>query len=73
VIETRASAGVFDYVTHEGSETWQHIRSRVARFVEKEKIAEIALVISTLAMWGVILFSVYEALQNFTMTGPAFF
>ena len=73
MIDTRANSDVLYYVTHGDSETWQHIRSRVERFLDKEKIAEIALVTFTLAIWGVILFSVYQALQNLTMTGPALF
>jgi len=73
VIATRVHSVVLDYVTHGDSERWQHIRSWAERFLEKEKIAEIALVIFTLAIWGVILFSVHQALQNFTMTGPAYF
>ena len=69
----RANAGALHHLPHWDSETWHDIRSRVARSIEKKRIAEIALVISTLAMWGVILFSVYQTLQNFTMTGPAHF
>jgi hypothetical protein len=61
------------YAIHGDSESFQHIRSRVERFLKKGKIAEIALVIFTLALWGVVLFSVHQALQNFTMTGPAYF
>ncbi len=72
-MDTRANSSVLHYVTQGNAERWQHIRSRVERFFEKEKIAEISLVISILAIWVVILFSVHQALQNFTITGPAYF
>jgi hypothetical protein len=69
----RAYSHVLHDVTHWDFEGWQHIRSWVTRSLEKEKIAEIALVISTLVILGVIFFSVRQALQNLTMTGTAYF
>ena len=68
----RAYSHVMHDVTHWDFEGWQHIRSWVERSLEKQKIAEIALVISTLVILGVIFFSVHQALQNLTMTGPAY-
>jgi hypothetical protein len=69
----RTHSHVWQEVTHGHFEGWQHIRSWAESSLEKEKIAEIVLVISTLVLLGVIFFSVHQALQNLTMTEPAYF
>jgi len=46
---------------------WQHIRDWAERLLTSERRAEIALLLSTLTLWVVLLFYLYRAFQNRTI------
>jgi hypothetical protein len=58
---------VFRTVDQEIQLGWQHIRDWAERVFTRERNAEIALLASTLALWAVLLFYLYSALQNYTI------
>jgi hypothetical protein len=70
-MDTRSHLGVLHYETHRDFASWQHVRSGVGRFLEKQETKGSVLLIYTLAVLGAILFSVHRMLENLAMQGPA--
>jgi len=52
---------------------WAVIRNRIKRIATKERVIDIVLVASALAVLGVVIFSLSNALQNCTITGVYYF
>jgi hypothetical protein len=46
---------------------WQHIQSWTERVFTKERIADIVLLLFTLALWAVLLFYLHRAFENRTI------
>jgi len=63
----QALGDVLRTVDHEIHLGWQHIQSWTERVFTKERIADIALLLFTLAVSAVLLFYLYRAFQNRTI------
>jgi len=47
---------------------WEQAKAWTRRAFIEERIAEPALVTATLFLWGLLLFSLYQALENYTIS-----
>ena len=60
-----AGSEVLGHWVEEISADWQQIKSWAQSLLTRERIASIALLASTVALWAVLLSSLYEAFQNY--------
>jgi len=68
-MKMRAASEVLGDWIEEITADWEQIRSWAERVFTKERIADIALLLFTLALWAVLLFYLYRALLNRTIVG----
>lgn len=65
----RANGQVLRHWAEGVSTDWEQIRSWAKRILTRKRVADIALLSTTVAILAVILFSLYKAIQNHTITG----
>jgi hypothetical protein len=61
------------YDTASRSTDWVVIKGRVRRWFTRERIGDVILAASSLAILGVVVFSMHQALQSASMSGAAYF
>ena len=65
----RATGQILRHWAEGVSADWEQIRSQAERILTKERVADIALLATTVAILAVVLFSLYKAVQNHTIVG----